>query len=410
MISLINYLKTDRGRIYGFSSLLAGFSAMFCFMGYEFIRSSSESIFLSRFSAVDKTYALFITPFFLLLLIYLYGFLLSKYGARFAMGIYFSFSFLSMIILYYFVNLKIKFFIFFIIVFKEAYVMVLSEMYWSYINSILKQEEARIINGPLAGLGALGSLLGGYIVLRFAKDIGTNFFILFSSFLLIPSYIFFRYAYNISGEPKPSDDEAGGKKGHLHLSILKENKVVLFIAFIVFTAQVVSTLSDINFSYFVKKEIADTDTRTSYLGSFWMKVNIISFVTQFLITPYFLKRFKIKYVLFGIPLIHLFTSLYCFLKPSLFSSSILFMLFKSFDYSIYRASKEILYIPFSYDTRYRIKQFVDAFVYRFSKATTSGVLSLMNLFSFNYIPFLTLIVVFVSGFWAFIASKIDTKE
>ena len=49
---------------------------------------------------------------------------------------------------------------------------------------------------------------------------------------------------------------------------------------------------------------------------------------------------------------------------------------KAFDYSLFRAAKEILYIPLSYDARYRAKQVIDAFAYRFSKGATAGVLSL----------------------------------
>ena len=44
---------------------------------------------------------------------------------------------------------------------------------------------------------------------------------------------------------------------------------------------------------------------------------------------------------------------------------------KGMDYSIFRASKETLYIPFSYDTRYRAKQVADAFTYRFAKGVTA---------------------------------------
>jgi len=48
------------------------------------------------------------------------------------------------------------------------------------------------------------------------------------------------------------------------------------------------------------------------------------------------------------------------------------------DYSIFRASKETLYIPFSYDTRYRAKQVADAFTYRFSKGFTAMALSALK--------------------------------
>jgi len=409
-MGFISYLKTDRGKINGFSAILAGFSAMFCFMGYELIRSSSESIFLSYFSALDKVYALALTPFFLIFLIYLYGFSLSKIGSKKTMIIYF-FLVISVELLFY-SNLHYKkpMISFFLLIFKEGYVVVISELYWSYINSILKSEEAKIINGPVAGLGALGSLMGGYFVSKLAKALSTEKMILYSAFTLIPAVFILIRAYNISGEPRANKDEEGGKKGHIHFSILLENRTVLFIAFIVFLAQIVSTLSDINFTYHLQNSISDKDIRTAYLGSFWNRVNIISFSMQFLITPLVLKRFKIKYVLIFIPLLHLFTSLYSFIFPSLFSAGLVFMIFKSMDYSIYKASKEILYIPFSYDTKYRVKQIVDSFTYRFSKGFISILMSVLNIVSFSYFKIIIPFIMLVSLIWSYIASRIETKE
>jgi AAA family ATP:ADP antiporter len=48
-----------------------------------------------------------------------------------------------------------------------------------------------------------------------------------------------------------------------------------------------------------------------------------------------------------------------------------FVLFKAFDYSLFRAAKEILYIPLSFDERYRAKEFIDVFGYRCSKGGIS---------------------------------------
>lgn len=409
-MSFLNFIKTERGKKVGIATIFAGISAMFCFMAYEFMRSSSESVFLSFFPASQKVYALTLTPVFLFLIIYFYGFLLSKFGSKKTMLIYFAFVFISIISLYVLTLKKIAWAGFGLLIFKEGYIVVLSEIYWSYINSILKQDEARILNGPMAGLGALGSLIGGYFVSSFAVRLTTKSLILYSSFLLIPSLLFLYYAYNISGEPEPTADEKGGKKGHLHLSIFVENKTVMLLAVVVFIAQIVSTLGDINFTYYVQQYISDLDLRTAYLGGFWQKVNIISFTMQFLITPVVLRKFKVKYVLVLIPLLYIMTSLYSFIHPSLFSASLVLMIFKSMDYSIYRASKEIIYIPFSYDTRYRAKQFVDAFTYRFSKGFTSLILSLMNILSYNFIPLTIPLIAAFSGLWSYLAGRFKIEE
>ena len=45
--------------------------------------------------------------------------------------------------------------------------------------------------------------------------------------------------------------------------------------------------------------------------------------------------------------------------------------FKCIDYSLFRAAKELLYIPLSYDAKYRTKGIIDVFAYRFGKGAAS---------------------------------------
>jgi len=406
MNNLINYLKTERGKKIGIGAFLCGFSALFTFAGYELIRSPSESIFLSYFQAQQKTYTLSLSPLFIFIFIYLYGIALSRYGSMKAMAISFIFTFINLsffyFILLYYPN---KYLAFLFLIFKESYVVIISEQYWSYINSILKNEEGKIFNGPIAGLGALGPLLGGWLISK--AHFKTETFILFSILCLLPALILFIMAYKDTGEPIPSKDEESGQKGHLHLSILKENKIVLSIAIMVFLTQIIATLFDVNFTSYVQKNFADKDLRTAFLGDFWMKVNIVSFSMQFIFTPIILKKFKEKTILTIIPFIHIFTSIYLLINSNIFSASLAFLLFKSMDYSIFRAAKEILYIPFSYDTRYRAKQVADAFTYRFSKGFTSVILSIGNIFLKTSISVFPLFTLIFSGIWAMVAFNIN---
>ena len=44
----------------------------------------------------------------------------------------------------------------------------------------------------------------------------------------------------------------------------------------------------------------------------------------------------------------------------------------------FRAAKEILYIPLSFDARYRAKQVIDSFGYRFAKGGSAGVITVIG--------------------------------
>ena len=378
MSTLLEALKTERGRHVAAAVFLAGLSAMFLFCGYEFIRSPAESIFMEQFGAEYKPYAIACVPFMMAAMIYGYGRLLSAYGARKAMAASMLGSAAFFLLAWVLLGRAGRWFAFFLLVFKESYVVIISEQYWSFINSVLKDDEGKVFNGPVAGLGALGSLTGGWLLGRYVMGVGTEMFVLFGALVILPAVWLCWLGYGRAGEPKPAAEEAGGRKGHLHLSILRENRTVLFIAFIIFAAQVVATALDFRFTQLVQDYVPLKDERTAYLGNFWMYVNVFSFSMQFLLTPFLLRWIPRRGILTAIPAVHIVTCLLLLLFPSLGLASAAFLLFKGMDYSIFRASKETLYIPFSYDTRYRAKQVADAFTYRFAKGVTATWVSAMK--------------------------------
>jgi AAA family ATP:ADP antiporter len=410
MSTLLAALKTERGRHVAGAVFLAGFSAMFLFGGYEFIRSPAESIFIDRFGAGAKPYAIACVPFMMAAMIYGYGRLLSAVGAKKAMAVSMLASAVFFVIAWALLGRAGKWLAFLLLVFKESYVVIISEQYWSFINSVLRDEEGKVFNGPVAGLGALGSLTGGWLLGRYAVGFGTDIFVLLAAVMILPALWLAWLAYGSAGEPKPAAEEAGGKKGHLHLGILTENRTVLFIAFIIFSAQVVATALDFRFTQLVQDYMPLKDLRTAYLGNFWMRVNIFSFAMQFLATPLLLRYIPRRGILTAIPAVHIVTCLLLLLYPSLGLAATAFLLFKGMDYSIFRASKETLYIPFSYDTRYRAKQVADAFTYRFAKGLTATWVSGMKTLGTIAPGFYPALGVIFSGAWLIMSFPLTAKR
>ena len=399
MSTLLEALKTERGRHVAAAVFLAGLSAMFLFCGYEFVRSPAEAIFMDRIGAEYKPYAIACVPFVMAAMIYGYGRLLSAVGAKKAMAFSMGASAAVFLLAWTMLGTAGRWLAFALLVFKESYVVIISEQYWSFINSVLKDEEGKVFNGPVAGLGALGSLVGGWLLGRYVMSFGTANFLLLGAAVIVPALLLFWAGCERAGEPKPSADEAGGRKGHLHLSILKENRTVLFIAFIIFSAQVVATALDLRWTQLVQDFVPTTDARTAFMGRFWMYVNVFSFSMQFLATPLLLRYIPRRGILTSIPAVHIVTCLLLFFAPSLAIASAAFLLFKGMDYSIFRASKETLYIPFSYDTRYRAKQVADAFTYRFAKGVTAIWVSLLKTAGSVAPAFYPALGVIFSGAW-----------
>ena len=410
MSTLLAALKTERGRHVAEAVFLAGLSAMFLFCGYEFIRSPAESIFMDQFGAEYKPYAIACVPFMMAAMIYGYGRMLSAFGAKKAMAVSMLGSAVFFLLAWALLGRAGRWFAFFLLVFKESYVVIISEQYWSFINSVLKDEEGKVFNGPVAGLGALGSLIGGWTLGHYVMGFGTERFVLFAALIILPAVVLSWMSYEAAGEPKPTAEEAGGKKGHLHLSILRENRTVLFIAFIIFAAQVVATALDFRFTQLVQDYMPLKDARTAYLGNFWMYVNVFSFSMQFLLTPLLLRYIPRRGILTAIPAVHIVTCLLLLFYPTLGLASAAFLLFKGMDYSIFRASKETLYIPFSYDTRYRAKQVADAFTYRFAKGVTAVWVSGMKTVGSIAPAFYPALGIVFSGAWLAMSFPLTAKR
>ena len=97
---------------------------------------------------------------------------------------------------------------------------------------------------------------------------------------------------------------------------------------------------------------------------------------QFVVTPLLLPILALRWVHLTIPLVHLFAIGYAIYDPTVYSVGVAFFLFKAFDYSVFRAAKEVLYVPLSFDERYRAKEVIDVFGYRSGKGASSVLIVL----------------------------------
>jgi AAA family ATP:ADP antiporter len=264
-------------------------------------------------------------------------------------------------------------------VFREAYIVLIIEQYWSFVNSTLSPEQARRINGPFCGLASIGAITGALLVKKLATPLGSEMLLLFAGGSLLPAAACSTLAYRFAGEPQPTEAEKGGKQGHLGLRVLLQSRYLAFIFLLILTTQVVSTVLDLRFNGLVEIAKPVKDARTAFYGSFYAVLNAVALVLQFIAVPLLLRFVPLRVVHLGIPLIHLVACSVLTVAPSLWSGETAYLLFKAFDYSIFRAAKELFYIPLSFDARYRAKQVNDSFGYRFAKGASAGVIALVGL-------------------------------
>ena len=187
---------------------------------------------------------------------------------------------------------------------------------------------------------------------------------------------------------------------HFAWDLLRTGPTIRRLAFIVVAAQSVAVLLDIAFHQALQTAVPLQDPRTALLGYFWSAVNLFALALQLGLCPFLLSRVPLRRVHAGIPLLFALAALGAVAFPILPVLGAVFFISKTVDYSVFRAAKEVLYIPLSFTARYRAKMTVDALIYRSSKGVVSALLSLSNR-AFGLLPLrlYPLLVVLLCGAW-----------
>ena len=370
----MNRSPAARGDLWAVGSICL--SAAFLLCGYEFARSASNTLFKATYGTRNLPVVMAMMPVGVLAVLWIYGRLLSRLGPRRTL-FWTSLGSGGIIALTTYVfDLGFAPAIYLLFIFKEAYVVLLIEQYWSFLNSTVGDNQARKLYGPVTGLASLGAIVGGLLLSQLAEPLGTIRMPYFAALVLLPAALFSDYGYRRAGESLAPKKEASSPGEHLGLGALSRSRILVIILLVVLTTQVVSAMLDLRFQGILQVEIPDPDKQTAFSGAFFAGLNGIAAILQFIAAPFLLRFIPLGAIHIALPVIHISACATLIAAPSLATSGTAFLLFKAFDYSVFRAAKEILYIPLSFDARYRAKEFIDVFGYRFSKGAISLLVAL----------------------------------
>ena len=382
-------------------------AAFFLLCGYEFIRSVSTSLYIGAYGAHRLPVVMALAPVGTLGFLYGYGWLLSRTGAQRTLFLTSILSGLGILGCYLAIRMGYNLALGGLYVFREGYIVLIIEQYWSFINSTLNTGQAKRLNGPVCGIASMGAISGGMIVGYAARGLGSEQLLLFAALSLLPAGALAWWAYTLGGEPTRSARERAAHREPLALVLFRQNRTLVYLALLIVTTQVVSTVLDLRFSGLLEASKPVKDERTAYLGSFYAVLNGAAFFLQFMAAPLLLRAFSLRTGHLAIPFVHLATCAILLLHPTLTTAAGAYLLFKALDYSVFRAGKEVLYIPLSFDARYKAKEVIDAFGYRASKGGTSGLLALAGLV-FGRLPgaLFPSIAILSAGGWLFLVLRL----
>ena len=358
-------------------AFLMAAAAFFTLVGYEFIRSPATVLFKNTWGAENLPLVMSAMPVVVFGGVALYGWILSHLGPRRTLLVTSLGSSFFIVACYLGLLTGSKMVTPILFLIKELYIVLLIEQYWSYINSSLTTATAKKVNGPITGIAGIGGVVGGSVGSLIVGPLGTEAMVLAAALMLIPAAMVSNLTYRLHGEPEAPDTSDESVSHHMGWQMFRSNPTLVCLLAIVLSTQVIAAVLDFKFNELLSVEFAGaTDMETAFQLRFWGFLNLASIGLQFVIAPLLLSFIALRLVHLMLPLIHFTAIIFAIIEPSVFSVGLAFFLFKAFDYSIFRAAKEILYIPLEFDARYRAKEVIDVFGYRTGKGGSSVLITL----------------------------------
>jgi len=358
-----------RVRIVGLS--LLAFLLMF---SYSIARPASESLFLEAYGSVALPYVWAVVAAAALATVAIYNRLVA---GRELVGLFGGAAAVSAALL---VGLQLgrragaPGIPFALYVWKDVYIVVLVEIFYSFANAVFPIRTARWAYGFFGAIGMIGGILGNLVVGALAARIGTGATLWLILPLLGLSWLACIVLSRVSGHR--GGTAAAGREGPGILSglkIVRRSQYLLLVLVLIAIVQVAITFIDLLFNQVIEQTYLDTDQRTAVIGQVYAVISAGAMGLHALTGP-ILRLAGVPITLVAIPLL-LSGALAGFLVlPAFATVAAAKVASKCLDYTLFRAGKEILYIPLSYEEKTQGKAVVDMLTYRVAKGGASLLL------------------------------------
>ncbi len=261
-------------------------------------------------------------------------------------------------------------------VWKDIYVVVLVEIFYTYANTVFPIKTAKWVYGLFGAMGSIGGILGnlsvGWIANRYSSisalwvAVGI---LVFMGAICMPLARVMGESSHPTLEGRTTFTEA--------LKIVKKSRYLLLILSVVALVQISITLVDYQFNIILERTYPNVDVRTGIIGRIYAMISFSTVLLNTLVGP-ILRFAGVSFTLMFIP-ISLGVVLTLFVSfPRFLTAAMLKITSKVFDYTIFRAAKEILYIPTSYAEKTQGKSIADMLTYRVAKGGASLLLLLLS--------------------------------
>ncbi len=306
-------------------------------------------------------------------------------------------------------------------VWVKVYAVLLPSQFWLLSEEYLDPRQARRLFGPIGAGGVLGGIVGSAAAAGLAGVVGTRALLFIAAFAVVVAFFVFRWVVThatpvrlhaareggrvgaspsageraYSGAGAAASDPAAGDS-----SAPPGRSLVLTIAAILIIATTAHTIVDWQFNKAAEAAIESQDARTAFFGAFFTALNVLTLVTQMVVTSTILRVFGIGVAISLLPIAIASGAVGILLFPGLWAASFARGADDSLRFSVDQSGRELLFLSFSSAERHRLKPRIDLIASRAANGIAGVIILAALYFLDDPLRYLSVVSLLLVGVWA----------
>lgn len=251
---------------------------------------------------------------------------------------------------------------------------------WSLLSDIFSKEASQRLFGIIAAGASLGSIAGAASVKFLVAHIGTSN-IIFASMILLGIALVLKYAmiaelshFESAQSLERFDKTIGAKNPFVGFSLIIKSRYLLALCAFVLLLTSVSTFLYMEQARIIKEIFPTREARVAAFANIDLIVQSSALFIQIFLTAKIAQFFKLTTMLGALGFIIGFGFIVlAFTHPAFLPFVIVMSLRRVGEYALVKPAREMLFVPLSSDEKYKVKNFLDAVVYRGGDALSAQV-------------------------------------
>jgi len=287
-------------------------------------------------------------------------------------------------------------------------------VFWSYMNDLFDQAQAKRLFGVIAAGGTAGAITGPALTSLLVESVGVHQMLLISAILLSLTLVCIQQLSSWYDEqPGQQQYEAVhrpmGGSWFAGIQLVFRSPYLLGICLLIILYSTLSTFLYLQQASIIQDSFSDSAQRTSVFAMIDLAVNVLTVVIQLFITSRLVKYLGLPVSLALIPMLLVIGFVALAIAPVLTVLIVVQVLRRAGNYAIMRPSREMLYSVLGREEKYKAKNFIDTVVYRGGDAASAWVYDGFRAFGLS-LGQIAMIAAPLAGAWALISWRLGNHR